>query len=297
LAIVDAVVKMGDKAAENNYLPLQSSDVMAASKVLIPNTTETIAFDAPATEGIYAYTCTYPGHGYVMYGALYVTNKPLPDLKNDKNVSAYALSQQKNTMPSHVHAAPSPHPFALEYPLIYRTFMPDCSPAAIAVALSPSHAYCFDAGKCMLRYVWTGGFIDNTDHWKGNGNALAKIQGKIYYKDTTNFPFSLEKSGQKISVKFKGYSLNKRLPTFKYEINGIKVSETVSSLPHDEGMLRVFVFDQTLRDGLLLDSSYLNHNNIEIKVNGKIQKTVAKLGIMIPKGTKQVTMAVKKQPQ
>ena len=47
-------------------------------------------------------------------------------------------------------------------PVVYRTFMPGASPAAFAVALPGNQFYCWDAGECRLRYVWTkGGFIRN----------------------------------------------------------------------------------------------------------------------------------------
>src|SRR5687767_5561030 len=45
-------------------------------------------------------------------------------------------------------------------PQVLRIFMPDASPAAIAVALPGDLSFCFDASECRLRYVWKGGFID-----------------------------------------------------------------------------------------------------------------------------------------
>ena len=45
-------------------------------------------------------------------------------------------------------------------PQVQRIFLPDASPAAIAVALPGDLSFCFDASECRLRYVWKGGFID-----------------------------------------------------------------------------------------------------------------------------------------
>ncbi|MCD8535592.1 MAG: hypothetical protein LR011_12735 [Verrucomicrobia bacterium] len=66
-------------------------------------------------------------------------------------------------------------------PKIQRIFMPDAGPAAIAVALPGDLSYCWDAGACQLRYVWKGQFIDPWPVWKGNGNALASLQGGCHF--------------------------------------------------------------------------------------------------------------------
>ena len=57
-------------------------------------------------------------------------------------------------------------------------------PAAIAVALPGKVSYCFDAAECRLRYAWTGGFIDGSPYWKGNGSSQAAVTGEIVYRET-----------------------------------------------------------------------------------------------------------------
>ncbi|WP_428665398.1 plastocyanin/azurin family copper-binding protein [Runella sp.] len=280
LSVAEAAIKMGDKGQAANYVP-ESEDVLAASKILIPNTTETFTFTAPIAEGVYPYVCTYPGHGYVMYGALYVTTKPLPPLATDPTIPPSRQNSER------ILAISSPHPFALEYPLLYRTFMPDCSPAAIAVALTSTHSYCFDAGKCYLRYAWAGGFVDNTDHWKGNGNAFAKIQGTIYFKDNVTYPLRVGKVDKLPKVSFKGYSLVNRLPTFNYTLDDIEVKETLKSLANEEGLTRIFTFTKpTVQltyfviktdDGITYKSS-----------TGKWQNDT----LTLPKGTTRVTLTM-----
>lgn len=281
--IVDAAMKIGDKAQEQHYVP-KSTQLLAATKIVLPNASETLQFVAPEKEGICNYVCTYPGHGAIMYGAMYVTNKPLPPLSSDPNIPPNRQAEA-----THHHAVPSPHPFELEYPLIYRTFMPDCGPAAIAVALSPTHSFCFDAGKCQLRYVWTGGFIDNTDHWKGNGNALAKILGTIYFRDSTDFPFRFS-IDTRPEVSFKGYQLIKRTPRFMYLMDKILVTELITALPNEAGIVRSFTFPIPLpkdiffvskaTDGILYESS-----------SGKWENGV----LRIPKGTKNFRLTMKKK--
>jgi azurin len=280
LSVVEAAIKMGDKGQAVNYVP-ESDEVVAASRILIPNTTETFTFTAPVMEGAYPYVCTYPGHGYVMYGVLYVTTKPLPPLATDPNVPP---SRQTTEL-----VVSSPHPFALEYPLLYRTFMPDCSPAAIAVALTSTHSYCFDAGKCYLRYAWTGGFVDNTAHWKGNGNAFAKIQGVIYFKDNVTYPLRVGEVDKLPKVNFKGYTLVNRLPTFSYALDGVDVKETLKSLANEEGLTRILTFAKPTSQNVYFVTK--TDDGITYKSSvGKWQNGT----LTIPKGTLSVTLTMKR---
>ncbi len=281
LSVVEAAIKMGDKGQAVNYVP-ETDDVLTAGKILIPNTTETFSFTAPIMEGAYPYVCTYPGHGYVMYGVLYVTTKPLPPLANDPNIPA---SRQNTEI-----IISSPHPFALEYPLLYRTFMPDCSPAAIAVALTSTHSYCFDAGKCYLRYAWTGGFVDNTAHWKGNGNAFAKVQGTVYFKDNVTYPLRVGKPDKLPEVSFKGYNLTNRLPTFSYAIGDVEVKETLKSLPNETGLTRTFTFAKPTQQLLFFVTK--TDDGITYKSSaGKWQNGT----LTIPKGTTKMTLIMQRK--
>jgi azurin len=48
--------------AEHDYVPLRSKDVLAHSKLLGPNETEVVTFNAPFVVGDYLYVCSFPGH-------------------------------------------------------------------------------------------------------------------------------------------------------------------------------------------------------------------------------------------
>jgi plastocyanin len=228
--IVKAAQMLGGEGAAKNYIP-DTEDVLFSSKVLGNNETNTITFTTPDKEGVYPYVCTYPGHGLVMFGAMYVTENPLPPLENDLNVPEGQRSEAFAAKPE------SPHPYLMTYPMMYRTFMPECSPAAIAVAMTEKHAYCWDAGKCFIRYSWEGGFLDNTAHWKGNGNALSEIQGKVYFKHQDTFPFSVGTPDSISAPKFKGYQIDKAgLPVFKYQLNATLFKEKVKPLAEGTGL-------------------------------------------------------------
>ena len=58
------------KALEKGYIP-ESPDILFHTKLLQPNTSETLEFVAPAA-GDYPYLCTFPGHGILMNGVMKV---------------------------------------------------------------------------------------------------------------------------------------------------------------------------------------------------------------------------------
>ena len=106
---------------------------------------------------------------------------------------------------------------------IQRVFMPDSGPASIAVRLTDNYHYCWDAGKCKIRYTWKGGFIDPWPVWRGNGNGLAKLLG------TKDHTFSLDnglKSAGK--PKFLGYKVINGLPQFIYRLGSVQIREHVT---------------------------------------------------------------------
>jgi azurin len=48
-------------------------DILANTKLVQPNQTETIEFTAPTEAGDYPYICTFPGHWLLMRGVMHVT--------------------------------------------------------------------------------------------------------------------------------------------------------------------------------------------------------------------------------
>ena len=125
-------------------------------------------------------------------------------------------------------------------PQVQRIFLPDASPAAIAVALPGDLSYCFDATGCRLRYVWKGGFIDGAGYWRSNGSSLAKIDGKVIYRED-RFPLTWPVAGEEAPPKFLGYSVAKDgLPTFRYRRGGMTWAETIVPLADGTGIERRF---------------------------------------------------------
>ncbi len=241
LDVVNAALALGNKGPATSYVP-KSADVLAAIPVLSPAQEGELVWTAPAAEGVFPYVCTYPGHGFVMFGALHVTTKPLPPLKDDPNVPEQALAQQ--TPPAHhvgySDSRPSPHPYPVELPVVYRTFMPETGPASIVVMLPNEQSYCWDAGTCRLRYAWRG-YVDNAEHWHGNGKRLSKPVGDVYFRDRAGFPFHLgSPDRQPAAVQFKGYQMVDRYPHFRYLADGVEVVEVIRATETGNGLIREF---------------------------------------------------------
>ncbi|WP_193213809.1 c-type cytochrome [Luteolibacter marinus] len=128
-------------------------------------------------------------------------------------------------------------------PQVQRIFLPDASPAAIAVALPGDLSYCFDAAECRLRYVWKGGFVDGAPYWKSNGSSLAKLQGEVVYREE-HFPLTWPLAGEELPPRFLGYHVDKDgLPTFRYRRGGMVWTETIRPLAGGKGIAREFTTD------------------------------------------------------
>lgn len=119
-------------------------------------------------------------------------------------------------------------------PQVMRIFMPDASPASIAVALDDVNGLCWDAGSSRLRYAWTGGFIAGFSYWQGNGNGLAEILGPVRYTEQAS-PF-----GADTAMKFLGYKLKGGLPVFRYTSGARMVTESYSPVAEGMGFVRSF---------------------------------------------------------
>jgi azurin len=199
--------------------------------VLVPGKEAELEFTAPEEEGVYPYVCTYPGHGLIMYGAMYVGKKDtMPLLTKDLNVPEPWREQ-----------AGKLHAFEPQRPYLYRTFLRDSGPASIAVALPPEQNYCWDAGACRLRFVWRGGFVDPMPHWTGNGDAFSEVKGRVYYRAGGAFPLRLGRvETLPARVKFLGYRLVERYPEFHYEVDGLHVYELIKAPHHGSGLERQF---------------------------------------------------------
>lgn len=301
LNVVTAVQGLQSDVAEKQGFVPKSDKVLFSVPLLHPAETRKITFKVPAVEGVYPYVCTFTGHGYIMYGAMYVTTGKIPAIQNDQNVPPNRRddgthddddhdmsAMAKSSIAPVVAAAPAPkfttisHPYKVEPPTIYRIFMPDAGPAAIAVNLPGNISYCWDAGTSSLVYAWSGGFLDNAQHWSGNGRPLAKILGEIFYKDGKNAGFRVGNQTNIPKADFKGYRLLNKYPQFMYQLDGADVTEVISSTQWEgKGLIRTFTFSNLKKDlyfvsnpadGMIYSSSAGTWKNGVLKLSAKQAK-------------------------
>ena len=84
--VVNAALRLGIKGKPMNYIP-EKKEVLWTIPLISTGETDSVTFIAPMEIGVYPYVCTMPGHGSIMYGALYV--KPdgnMPDITSDINI-------------------------------------------------------------------------------------------------------------------------------------------------------------------------------------------------------------------
>jgi len=285
LEIVNEALQLGEKGPSMDYIP-KSASVLWSIPVVNPNQTKTLNFIAPQKAGVYPYVCTLPGHGLIMFGAMYVNaNGNMPDLKNDLNIppnrrlennSAVSIQHNEHKVnEGNKSTTVKPlHPYTPVSPYLYRVFIEGASPAAIAVSLPGDLSYCWDAATCKLLFAWSGGFLDNSELWRGKGDVLAKIVGTIFFRDKTEFPLSIGNNDGIKVVDYKGYSLINRYPEFHYTLNGVDVYELIMPTADGLGLNRTFRIPYTNKTVLFNTNSADGINYVSsagIWKNGKLK--------------------------
>lgn len=247
LEVVNAALQLAEKGPRMDYIP-QSAKVLYAIPVIYGGESQSLSFTAPDSPGAYPYVCTYPGHGFIMYGVMYVSaDGSMPDFKEDVNIpparreEASTKTNADKGSPAHgtEHDVPL-HPYNPVAPYLYRVFIENSGLASIAVRLSDDLSYCWDATDCRLRFAWTGEFLDNTDLWHGHKNAYAKVLGDIFYRDQTAFPLRIGNPDIVPEAEFKGYRLINRYPEFHYLLSGKEVYEIIHPKSDGTGLIRKF---------------------------------------------------------
>ncbi len=203
MEIIQAAMLLGTQALAKHFVP-DSPNVLWSTEVVASNDSFTLEFTAPAEQEDYPLVCTYPGHGFIMFGTMRVTDSPAP--------------MEMNTGPT---VAMAEHHHDDNQAIVKRGFMPDAGPATIAVKLPGGHSYCWDAGAVCFRYAWQGDFIEQVYR------KPAKLLGDVYYREDHQFPFLLGSAHTRPSdIQFLGYALDEAgIPEFEYEADGVHFTE------------------------------------------------------------------------
>lgn len=211
-AVVAAALDLGVRGEAMDYVP-DSEDVLWSIPVLPQGQEMKIEFRAPDEAGDYPFVCTFPGHGFVMYGTMRVSNEPGADIMN---VQVDAPESQE--IP----------PRVLEVPSVHRLGMPDAGPAAIAVALPDDYSYTWDAGSVGLRYVWQGGFVQDFGQMpEGAPKNTYVIEGEVIYTEDL-YTVRGDDPREIPEYRFLGYALDSEgYPTFHYMVDSLEVAESI----------------------------------------------------------------------
>src|SRR5690554_1125548 len=177
--VVNAALQLAEKGPQMDYIP-PMPQVLWSIPVIYAGESQSLEFEAPKEPGAYPYVCTYPGHGFLMYGVMYVSeSETMPDLAEDPHIpplrrQADLSHENLADHSAHQEEKPPPlHPYATIPPYYYRVFIEGSGLASIAVHLPGKLSYCWDAEACQLHFAWQGEFLDNADLWHGHKNAYA----------------------------------------------------------------------------------------------------------------------------
>ncbi len=220
--VVKVALEMGEAGPKRQFVP-DLPAILAHSDLLAPDKTQRLTFTMPKQPAVYPYVCTFPGHGLVMYGAMY-SGVPMPPLHEDPHLPSM-LTQGLI-------------PGGGRRPFVQRVFMPDSGPASIAVALPGEQNFCWDAGTCRLRYAWSGGFVDASEHWRGNGSAVARLPAEPWWKASAEVPALRVGAvhAEPPAVSFLGYQLEDGIPEFRYRAGAIEVREKITASSTGRGL-------------------------------------------------------------
>ncbi len=133
--------------------------------------------------------------------------------------------------------------------VIVRRAFPGIGKRGIGVGYPGGINLAFDAAQMRLASVWSGGFIEASGLWRGQGSGQARLLGK----DTVNFPpgpaFAvlespatpwpvLDATPGKSPFTFKGYTLDaQQRPTFHYAPGDFTVEDVFIERRDDAGKL------------------------------------------------------------
>ena len=216
--IAEAALKLGASGMKRGFIP-EDDAILASIGLVQPSKKGSITFTAPKEIGDYPYICTFPGHSLTMRGVMKVSKDPEKAIAQVNKIVAENTTPKNGVLEIGVE------------PRVVRVHVKDVdSGRSIAVGLPGGVNYLFDAEKLMVRFGWTGGFLNVAPDRKGRGGGTCRILGEKFEVGATEFPLRIGNPDRDPKVRFGGYS---RLgnPAFLYEVDGAKISQTVTGRP------------------------------------------------------------------
>jgi len=136
--------------------------------------------------------------------------------------------------------------------IIYRNFIQDVSPRAIAVGYPEATHLAWDADRMALALLWQGAFIDASRHWNGRGQGFQPPLGRSIKHLPSGPPLAILETkdaswpggaAKEQGFRFQGYTLSDdQRPTFGYTFNEVAVTD----FPNPKETPGAAVLDRTL---------------------------------------------------
>ena len=152
-------------------------------------------------------------------------------------------------------------------PIVYRNFITGAGNRAIGVGYPGNASIAWSTESMNLALAWRGAFIDAARHWNGRGGGAQPPLGFDVFRPAEMSPSfavigagatwpALEKGGRAAGYTWRGYELDaKRMPTFRYEWQGVKVSERYEvvgdALAGEGRLMRTLKLDGKIPEGAL----------------------------------------------
>ncbi len=149
-------------------------------------------------------------------------------------------------------------------PEVVRAILPDTSTRSLAVGLPDGVHYCFDTENAVVRYAWTGAFLDVSPERHHKGGEDVRILGERFDLGVDEQPLRLTNPAEAPRVEYIGYRRHRRNPPeLLYRVDGVEVSQVVSALPA-EGGLR---YDYVLSSAKSPVYFVMNRDGLEVSVS------------------------------
>ena len=182
--IAEGALKLGPEGMKKGFIP-EDDAILASIGLVQPGKKGAVTFTAPKETGDYPYVCTFPGHFLTMRGVMKVSEDP------DKAIAQVKKIVAENTTPRNGILEVG------DEPRVVRVHVKDVdSGRSIAVGLPGGVNYLFDAEKLMVRFGWTGGFLNVAPDRKGPRRGNLSHTGREVRGGSNRVSLAHRRSGQ-----------------------------------------------------------------------------------------------------
>lgn len=172
-----------------------------------------------------------------------------PGKKNPKMVEMPSMAHVGNENLGHIHDyilqvtkgvkhkktkgqfKPVPEP-QRDLPYVRYAFLPDASPASLAIIFPGKLSACWDTEACRLRYLWQSGVTNPVNH-----RDVYQLPSPPFHRETADLLWSFAAD---FKPKYLGYRLLNRQPEFHYSIGKTEIRELVTWDPSEKTLTRRF---------------------------------------------------------